>query len=122
MIQSIFLKRSIVDYETARRLLIDHTNVNAADTFLGRLRQGQPPLPGQVTAILLALKVVFDALQDQTMIDRQLATALFLVSSEARQLFNGGLAKSLECPPLLNEDLGRITTAVKSIFSGTWQA
>lgn len=110
-----------MDYETARRLLIDQTNSKVADTFLGRLAQNHPPLPGQVTSILLALKVVFDALKDQTMIDRELASALFLVSSEARQLFNGGLAKRLECPPLLNEDLGRITIAVRSIFLGTPQ-
>ncbi|MER3434411.1 MAG: Dethiobiotin synthetase [Leptolyngbya sp. ERB_1_1] len=110
-----------MDYETARRLLIDQTNLNAADTFLGRLGAGKPPIPGQVTSILLALKVVFDALKEQTVLDRELASALFLVSSEARDLFNGGLAKSLDCPPLLNEDLGRIAIAVKSIFSGTWQ-
>lgn len=111
-----------MDYETARRLLIDQANLNASDTFLGRLGQSQPPMPGQVTSILLALKVVFDALKDQTVIDRELASALFLVSSESRQLFNSGLARSLDCPPLLNEDLGRIAIAVKSIFSGTWQS
>jgi hypothetical protein len=70
---------------------------------------------------LLALKVVFDALKDQTVLDRDLASALFLISSEARTLFSAKLAKSSDCPPLLNEDLGRIAIAVKSIFSGTWQ-
>ncbi len=111
-----------MDYETARRLLIDQTNLNASDTFLARLGQTKPPIPGQVTSILLALKVVFDALKDQTVIDRELASALFLISGEARRLFDSGLAQSLDCPPLLNEDLGRIAIAVKSIFSGNWQA
>ena len=111
-----------MDYETAHRLLIDQTNLDASDTFLGRLGQGNPPVPGQVTSILLALKVVFDALKDQTVLDRSLASALFLISSEARQLFRTKLAKSLDCPPLLNEDLGRIELAVRSIFSGSWQS
>ncbi|WNZ46955.1 Dethiobiotin synthetase [Leptolyngbya boryana CZ1] len=113
--------RSIVDYETARQLLIDQTNSTASDTFLGRLGQGKPPVPGQVTSILLALRVVFDALKDQTTLDRTLVAALFSISNEARRLFNNGLGKSRDCPPLLNEDLDRIAIAVKSIFSGTWQ-
>lgn len=110
-----------MDYETARRLLIDQTNLSVSDTFLGRLGHGKPPVPGQVTSILLALKVVFDALKDQTDIDRELASALFSISNEAKRLFDSGLGRSLDCPPLLNEDLGRIAIAVKSIFSGTWQ-
>jgi len=52
-----------MDYETARRFLINMTNGNNPDTFLGRLQQGEPPIPGQVTSILLSLKVLFTALQ-----------------------------------------------------------
>jgi hypothetical protein len=111
-----------VDYESARRLLLDQARASAIDTFLGRLQRHQPPVPGQVTSILLALKVVFGALQDAQQIDRELAYALFLISSEATQLFETGLKQSLECPPLLSEDLDRITRSVKSIFSGNWQA
>jgi hypothetical protein len=115
------LKRSIVDYESARRLLLDQTRSNAVDTFLGRLQRSQPPVPGQVTSILLALKVMFDALKDEETLDRRLAHALFLISTEAKQSFEAGLKKSLDCPPLLSEDLDRITRAVKSILSGVWQ-
>lgn len=111
-----------MDYESARRLLLDQTRANAMDTFLGRLQRSQPPVPGQVTSILLALKVVFDALKDTDSLDRPLAHALFLISHEARQLFDAGLRKNLDCPPLLSEDLDRIARAVKSIFSGEWQS
>lgn len=111
-----------MDYETARRLLIDQTDLTASDTFLGRLAQGKPPVPGQVTSILLALKVTFEALQTQTVVDRELASALFSISNEAKRLFDSKLGRSVDCPPLLNEDLGRIAIAVKSIFSGTWQS
>jgi hypothetical protein len=112
-----------VDYETARRLLIDQgneTNHNS-DAFLWRLRQGQPPIPGQVTSLLLALKVVFEALKEEEVIDRPLAYSLYLISSEGRRLFEATLRKSADCPPLLHEDLARIASAVKSIFSGIWQ-
>jgi hypothetical protein len=112
-----------VDYETARRLLIDQSNETQAssDTFLAKLQQGKPPVPGQVTALLLALKVVFEALKGERVLDRELSLALYLISSEGRRLFEAGLKKSADCPPLLNEDLTRIAAAAKSIFSGVWQ-
>lgn len=110
-----------MDYETARRLLIDQTNLQAANTFLARLQANQAPVPGQVTSILLALRVVFDALKEADTLDRSFAFALFSIAHESRQLFEAGLGQSLDCPPLLNEDLHRIAIAVKSIFSGTWQ-
>nr|WP_202925229.1 Dethiobiotin synthetase [Myxacorys almedinensis] len=96
----------------------DETNSNA-ETFLARLGQGKPPVPGQVTSILLALRVVSEGLKGQTTLDRSLANALFLISSEGRRLFDAELRRSLECPPLLNEDLERIAIAVKAIFSGS---
>ncbi len=113
-------KIAFVDYETARRLLIDQTNLQVADTFLAQLQAGQPPIPGQVTSILLALRIVFDALKDADTLDRSFAFALFSIAHESRQLFEAGLKQSLDCPPLLNEDLHRIAIGVKSIFSGTW--
>jgi hypothetical protein len=113
---------AIVDYESARRLLLDQSRSGVADTFLGRLQRSHPPMPGQVTSILLALKVVFEALKEEKVVDRELAYALHLVASEGRQLFESGLRKSADCPPLLNEDLTRISLAVKSIFSGIWQS
>ena len=111
-----------MDYDSARRLLLDQSRSGVADTFLGRLQRSHPPMPGQVTSMLLALKVVFEALKEEEAIDRDLAYALHLVASEGRQLFEAGLKKRADCPPLLNEDLTRISIAVKSIFSGVWQS
>jgi hypothetical protein len=109
-----------VDYETACRLLINQSDATqlSEDTFLARLRQGKPPVPGQVTSILLALKVVLEELKGRTSFERPLANALFLLAYDGRRLFDVGLRRSLECPPLLNEDLERIAIAVKTIFSG----
>lgn len=107
-----------MDYEAARRLLIEQSTETTPDTVLARLQQSQPPVPGQVTSMLLALKVVSDSLRGAKSIDRELAFALFLLSYEARRLFDAGLRNSADCPPLLNEDLERITKAVKNIFSG----
>ena len=58
-----------MDYETARRLLVDQSSETTpnSDAFLARLQQGQPPIPGQVTSILLALKVIFEALKGEKM-------------------------------------------------------
>ena len=112
-----------MDYETARRLLIDQSSEAnpSSDAFLGRLQQGQPPIPGQVTSILLSLKVIFEALKGEKVLDRDLSYALYLISNEGRRLFEARLKQQSDCPPLLSEDLDRISAAVKSIFSSVWQ-
>lgn len=111
-----------MDYETAYRFLINQgtTSTPAVETFLLRLKQGKPPIPGQVTSILLALKVVFEALRDSPTLDRELADALFLLSWEGRQQFEAKRKAGVSWPPLLDEDLVRIALATKSIFSGVW--
>ncbi len=39
---------------------------------------------------------------------------------ESQQQFAAGRNRGVEWPPLLQEDLQRISLAVKSIFSGQW--
>lgn len=39
---------------------------------------------------------------------------------ESQQQFAAGRNRGVERPPLLQEDLQRISLAVKSIFSGQW--
>lgn len=112
-----------MDYETARHFLINQglAREQHSDALLPRLRQQKPPIPGQVTSILLALKVVFEGLRDAPMLDRELACALHLLATEGRLQFQQGLKAGVAWPPLLDEDLTRIAIAVKSIFLGTWQ-
>ncbi|MBG1269285.1 Dethiobiotin synthetase [Nostoc sp. WHI] len=112
-----------MNYETARKLLIDHTITTEEnpDALLTRMKQGKPPIPGQITLILLALKVVFEALKDANSIDRELALTLYQLSIKAQQLFAAGRKAGIDWPPLLKEDLLRISLASESIFSGTWR-
>ncbi|NES83586.1 MAG: Dethiobiotin synthetase [Moorea sp. SIO2B7] len=109
-----------MDYKTARKILINQimTSEPNSDTFLNRLQQGKAPIPGQVTNILLALKIASDGLQGATNLDRELAYALYLLSFESRQQFEAGRKSGVNWPPLLNEDLKRISRAVESIFAG----
>ncbi len=113
-----------MNYETARKILIDQalTTENNPDSLLMRMKQGKPPVPGQITSILLALKVVFEALKEASTLDRDLAYALFELSIKAQQLFAAGRKAGVDWPPLLKEDLLRISLAAESIFSGIWQA
>jgi hypothetical protein len=108
-----------MDFETARQVLANQTLParETDDTFLGRLRQGQPPVPGQVTSLLLALTVVHHSLHSAPSIDRELAHALFLVAYESRNLFESGYAAGVQWPPLLDEDLERIAIAAYKIFA-----
>jgi hypothetical protein len=111
-----------MNYEIARKLLIDQTkNDENSDIFLNRLKQGKPPVPGQITSVLLALKVVFEAQKDAPSLDKELAYALYKLGIKALQLFATGRKAGIEWPPLLKEDLQRISLAAESILSGTWQ-
>ncbi len=112
-----------MNYETARKFLIDQTVISeeSPDALLMRLQQGKPPVPGQITSILLALKVVFEGIKDATTIDRTLVYALYQLTLKAQQLFAVGRKAGVEWPPLLKEDLLRIAIATESIFSGEWQ-
>lgn len=111
-----------MNYETARKLLIDQaTTEDNPDALLNRLQQGKPPVPGQITSILLGLKVVFEALREAHSLDRELALALYQLGTKAQQLFVAGRKIGIDWPPLLKEDLLRISLATESIFSGTWQ-
>ena len=88
-----------------------------SDTFLGRLRQGLPPVPGQVTSLLLALKVIRGSLQGTSELDRTLAQSLFLVAYESRSLYEVGRANRVDWPPMLDEDLERIAIAAYKVFA-----
>ena len=113
-----------MDFNTARHFILSQTvsPKEDFDTFFTRLTQGEPPVPGQVTSLLLALKVVFKGLRQEPTLDRQLAYALYLLSQESRQLFESGRRSGILWPPLLDEDLTRISKAAKSIFADEWQS
>ena len=108
-----------MDFKIACQVLANQTLPahETDDTFLGRLRQGQPPIPGQVTSLLLALKVIHSSLKEAATLDRQLANSLFLVAYESRNLFELGRATRADWPPLLDEDLERIAIAAYKIFA-----
>ncbi|MEO1622391.1 MAG: Dethiobiotin synthetase [Cyanobacteria bacterium J06632_3] len=108
-----------MDFQSARQELITQTlpQHETKDTFLGRLRRGYPPVPGQVTSLLLILRVLQDGLQQAPELNRELAHALFLVAYESRNLFESGRAAGVAWPPLLDDDLERIAIAAYKIFT-----
>ncbi len=108
-----------MDYQTARQFLINQavaTEQNS-DALLMRLKQGKPPVPGQVTSILLALKITFEALRSSSTLDRELVYALHLLATDSPQMFDAGRRAGVDWPPLLGQDIQRIAIAVKSIFA-----
>ena len=108
-----------MDLKTACDLIARQTlpELETQDTFLGRLRQGLPPVPGQVTALLLALKVIQGSLKGDTTMDRLLVRSLFLAAYESRNLYEVGRANRADWPPMLDEDLARIAIATYEIFT-----
>lgn len=112
-----------MNYETARKLLIAQTvnHEENPDALIVRMQQGKPPVPGQVTSILLALKVLHEGLKDSTTLDRELAYGLYKLTVKPQKLFAAGHKAGIDWPPLLHEDLLRMGSACESIFSGVWQ-
>lgn len=112
-----------MDFETARQFLLRQTvapHEDREDSFYTCLRQGQPPVPGQVTSLLLALKVLYEGLRSEPALDKEMVQALFILSYESRQLFDAGQRSGVIWPPLLDDDLKRIAAAVRAIITGTW--
>lgn len=113
-----------MDFDTARQFVLRQTlgtSDDLPDTFIACLRQGKPPIPGQVTSLLLALKVLFAGLQQEPSLDRPLVQALFILSYESRQLFNAGQKTGVTWPPMLDDDLVRLAKGAQSIIFGEWQ-
>jgi len=108
-----------MDYATARRFLIDQSQSDSPDpdVLLTHLRQGRPPVPGQITSILLALKIVFESLRGKPTLDRELASALHWLAWESRRCYEQKVNVGVTWPPLLDEDLERIALAVQRIFA-----
>ncbi|NJL85335.1 MAG: Dethiobiotin synthetase [Leptolyngbyaceae cyanobacterium SM1_1_3] len=113
-----------MDFTTARQFVVKQAlpATEQSNTFLQQLQQHQAPIPGQVTSLLLALKALFEGLRSARQLDRELVYALFLLAHESRRAFDAGKQAGIEWPPLLDEDLSRITSAVTSIFADQWQS
>lgn len=113
-----------MDYKTARTFLISQGTASDQnpDAFLVRLQQGKAPVPGQITTILLALKMLFEALRSSPTLDRELVYSLYVLADESRKQYEAGRQAGINWPPLLDEDLKRISRAVKSIFAGVWHS
>ncbi|MEO0867993.1 MAG: Dethiobiotin synthetase [Cyanobacteria bacterium J06642_11] len=107
-----------MDIKTARHVVINQANIEHDDSFLARLKCQEPPVPGQVTTLLLALKVIYEHLKTTDLIERELAYALYQLAYEGGQLYERGKQVHVEWPPLLDADLNRIAIAVAQIFKG----
>jgi hypothetical protein len=113
-----------MDYTTAYRLLLQQGNPTPQDSeaLLIRLQQQKPPIPGQITSLLLALKVVYEGLKGAPTLDREFVNSLYLLGQESRYWFEQGQRSGVNWPPLLEQDLGRIGTAVRHIFADRWES
>lgn len=107
-----------MDVKTAKHVVITQADTTVADSFLDRLQQQQPPIPGQVTSLLLALKALAEDLKGATQLERSLVYALHQLAYEGRQCYEQGKQAKVEWPPLLNADLERIAIATAQIFKG----
>ncbi|MFZ4639685.1 MAG: Dethiobiotin synthetase [Nodosilinea sp.] len=113
-----------MDFATARQFVLGQTGPRTdqrLDTFIACLRQGRPPVPGQVTSLLLALKVIFEGLKQEPTLERSLVQALLVFIKDSPDLFQSGSYQGVQWPPLLEDDLARLSRAAVSIIKGEWQ-
>ncbi|NJN73672.1 MAG: Dethiobiotin synthetase [Limnothrix sp. RL_2_0] len=109
-----------MEYKTAYQFLSSQSSLSDRRSFLALLKDGHPPIPGQVTNILLTLKSIFQHLQGLDSIDRHLAQILYRLAYDSRKYFDSAKQQGTTWPPLLNEDLDRIAQAVQNIFANQW--
>lgn len=110
-----------MDFDTAHQFLLQQTlspAANQRDTFIACLRQGKPPVPGQVTSLLLALKVIYEALKDEPVLDRTLLKGLLVLIDDSGQLYRQGSTEGVIWPPLLEDDLTRLRQFARAIVIG----
>lgn len=107
-----------MDAKTARYVLMTQADITVNNSFLGRLQQHQPPVPGQVTSLLLALTSIKEDLKAATQLDRTLVYALHQLAYESRQCYEQGKQAKVEWPPVLDADIERIAIATAQIFKG----
>lgn len=109
-----------MDYATAREFILTQGRnpTHDPDTILERLQRGSPPVPGQITSLLLALKVTHDSLRDRMQLERDIVYALHQLAMVSRQTYQQGLQRGVNWPPLLNDDITRIQIAVHDILAG----
>ncbi|MCC5896501.1 MAG: Dethiobiotin synthetase [Phormidium sp. BM_Day4_Bin.17] len=114
-----------MDEQTARNFILDQGMAlqerRNANAFLILLQQGKSPVPGQMTSLLLALKILYQSLEGASHIDRPLAYALHRLARDSRHHFEEGRRKRVAWSPLLISDLERLDQLVSSILSGQWQ-
>ncbi|MEM6253876.1 MAG: Dethiobiotin synthetase [Cyanobacteria bacterium P01_D01_bin.156] len=114
----VAISKTPMDVQTAQRVVTSQANTAIADSFLARLQQKSSPVPGQVTSLLLALKVLHEHFKAAQKLDRDLAYALHQLAYEGRQYYEQGKQANVEWPLLLDTDLERIAVAVTQIFKG----
>ncbi len=107
-----------MDIKTARHVVMSQADLTVSDSFLARLRQHQPPVPGQVTSLLLALKTIMVALKTAENLDRILVYALHQLAYESRRFYEQGKRAKVEWPPVLDADIERIAISTAQIFKG----
>lgn len=112
-----------MDFNTARTYLIQQGTATDAkpDALLSRLKRGEPPVPGQVTSILLGLKILAGGLEETSSLSHELIYPLYRLAVESREAFDLGTRSGVDWPPLLDEDLARIARSVGNVFLGEWR-
>lgn len=110
-----------MDFDTAHQFLLQQTlspTDDQRETFIACLRRGKPPVPGQVTSLILALKVLDDGLKDEPVIDRTLLKALLVLIDDSGYFYRQGTAEGVIWPPLLADDLNRLRQSARAIMTG----
>jgi hypothetical protein len=121
-----------MDYVAAYRLIVQQAYPSAGENpdlkeeqsnalLLNRLQQGKPPIPGQITELLLALKVLYEGLRGNTNLERSLVSSLYRLVQESQHWYDQGVKAGVEWPPLLEADLRRMAKGVDHIFSDRWE-
>jgi hypothetical protein len=87
--------------------------------FAIRARMGEDPGHDYFMELTRDLKQLFNELQDDVYLDRELAHALFCLGHYVEREYTNWMAK-VETRENLLDDILRLETAIESIFNNVW--
>lgn len=93
------------------------------DSLLARVRKGEDPGPERMGKLLLALRTIFDSLDGQAELDRNLAAALFTLGSDVPLTISSLATQGHSWRRGFMEiEVYELLMRVQSIFEDNWLA
>ena len=103
----------------AKQIILDEAGSD--DGIVNAFRMGRDPGPERMRRLIAAIKVLFDRIDGQDRILREVAAALYVLGTEVpAQIESWNRNGAAWRPDLVDRELVELLSAVESMFAGEW--